>query len=158
VAGFITITTVYHALYTFSATGGVGEYNPAFANSSLWNTDMIANEVAQSSLSLFTSPTLHVLLEESTGWDSHFFTGGVASLQPGPLALNANFSKADSLFVHQQLGAQIDIWHPISGQNVSTSECKIWSISEIPFALQLCITSAEDNPNILIGGTKQHWF
>jgi hypothetical protein len=72
-------------------------------------------------------------------------------MQPTGEIVGNNFSDADSVFAHQQLGVQVDLSYPVSEFVATASDCRIWGIQG--YALNLCIAPAPGNTSALIAGT-----
>jgi hypothetical protein len=149
--GFISTTTVYNTLYTFRASGGIGAYNVSYAEPSNWDPSEIVILVGELSATIFSSKGGAILLSQEPDRSSHFLVGGFSFMQPTGAIFEGNFPNADSVFAHQQLGSQIDLWIPTSEVVINRSDCKIWS-TQLD-ALQLCITSIPGNPSALFAGT-----
>lgn len=146
--GFITTTTVYDPLYTFRASGGIGAYNASYP--AFWDPDNIAILASEVSSTVLSSGGGQVLLSHGPGFSSHFLIGGLGFMQPLGEINGGNFPDADSVFAHQQLGVQTDLWDPVSEFVATTSDCKIWGIPL--YALMLCIAPAPGNASALIAG------
>ena len=147
--GFISTPTVYDPLYTYRASGGIGAYNASYPPFTDPNNDaLLASEVSAAVLSTRSG---QITLSQGPGFSSHLLTGGIAFMQPISEINGNNFSAADSVFAHQQLGTQIDIWYPVTQFVATAGDCKIWGIPS--YALSLCIAPAPGNASALIAGT-----
>jgi hypothetical protein len=147
--GFISTTTVYNPLSTFQVSGGVGTYNASYPG--YWDPNNIATTAAQISYFVFNSGSGQILLSQESGQASHLLVGGIGFMQPTGEIFGNDFPAADSVFAHQQLGAQIDVWDQIPEVVLNRNDCKIWGIPL--YALQLCIVSAPGNTAAFIAGT-----
>ena len=149
--GFVYTDNLYHPLYSYTCTGGLGLYNSTYADPDYWNTHMVALSFSTYFGAVFANPSAHVILDAKPGWASHFFTGSTDALQPSPFLFSSNFTDANALFVHQEMGIQIDLWTYGVPTRANYGDCKIWSNGLS--ALQLCLMSSSVSPhNLIIAG------
>jgi len=144
--GFVTGSTLYHTLYTYRASAGVGPFDPSIAQNYIGDPNFAA-VVIQEFPNLWLDNTVQLMLQENNVSRTYFFPGGPSTVSPYPGVISGNWS-TDVIVVHQVLSLQVEYdVNPPTGL-LTVDDCKLWATNDS--AVELCLANFQHR---IIAGT-----
>jgi len=146
ILGFVTSSTIYRPVHTYSATAGVGPFEPGLyidlINSNPGWSFEFAGLAIQEFPDILGTYGRQIQLQSDNDSTTYLFPGEIGAISPAPQFVATNTS-ADVAVVHQVMSLQIDYEFSSVDIPVNSNDCTLWG--NVGYTLEICVLNYETN-------------